>query len=124
MFMKDEKALAIFHLAQQQTLKGKLRWQQMEGSMSDVFEVVTPGGFTLRVYPHTTYDDSEGAGPPSLTLFDTADKMVFDITLDLTGVTESELRDLYVMSRRIALGIDAKLELILKDLSSMTENSD
>jgi hypothetical protein len=122
--MKDDKALAIFELALQKTIDGELPWQQATDSgMEDVFVCTTPGGFTLKAYPHTDYSGAEGEGPPSLTLFDGADQMIFDITSALDGVTEIELRKLYRLARRLGLGVDDKLDLILKDLESMNQES-
>jgi hypothetical protein len=122
--MKDDKALAIFQLALRRTVDGELSWQQSTGSgMEDVFECSTPGGFTLKAYPHTEYNTSAGEGPPSLTLFDATEQMVFDITSLLEGVTEVDLRRLYRAARRIGLGIDDKLDLILKDLEAMPKDS-
>ena len=122
--MKDDKALAIFELALQKTIDGELPWHQAPDSgMEDVFVCITPGGFTLKAYPHTDYSGPNGEGPPSLTLFDSTDQMVFDITSLLDGVTELELKKLYRLARRLGLRIDDKLDLILKDLESMNQES-
>ncbi|HZW92003.1 MAG TPA: hypothetical protein VFF64_03440 [Candidatus Eremiobacteraceae bacterium] len=124
--MRDEKALQVFLLTLQKTVDGEVSWRRLDNQeMDDVFEYDTAGGFNLRVFPHSTYDQDnpDGAGPPSLTIYDSSNQMVFDVTSELDGVALRDLDALYLKARSVALGIDDKLELVLRDLKALPVRS-
>jgi len=124
--MTEDKALEIFKLALQKTAAGEMHWEQLDASgFDEIYAHSTAGGFSLRAYPHSYYaENDQGEGPPSLTLFDASGKIVFDITSELKGITEEDLNQLYDRARVVALGIDDKLDLILKDLRSTPQGSE
>jgi hypothetical protein len=113
--MTEDKAREVFDLAEKKTRDSQLEWTAMDSD--DVFVVNTTSGFILRMYQHTSYDDVEGSGPPSLTLYDSADQIVFDVTSDI--VEPERLVKLYQLVKRRVGGTDEKLQLIINDLSSL-----
>ena len=118
--MPADKVLAIFEQAFEKTFDGTLNWQPSQ--QAGVFEFATPSGFLLKLFPHTDYTGSVGEGPPSLTLYDSGQQMIFDITDSVDGVTPDKLEELYDAARITALGIQDKLDAILEDLTDNMQN--
>jgi hypothetical protein len=115
--MTDEKVLTILRLTIERTNGKQLHWQVSENDDA-IFISKTASGSELRMYPHTDYDSGSGEGPPSLTLYDASGKMIVDITQGMDGVDLETLENLYEMVRRIAQGVDEKLDAILSDLTN------
>jgi hypothetical protein len=118
--MTDEKVLTILRLTIERTNSKHLHWQVSEHDDA-VFITKTASGSELRVYPHTNYDRGTGEGPPSLTLYDASGKMIVDITVGMDGVDLETLENFYEMVRRVAQGVDEKLDAILADLTNESD---
>jgi hypothetical protein len=114
------KALELFRLVASLTKENEMDWSPSEIS-EDIFESMTSGGFTLKVFPFKTSKDDDG--PPSLTVYGADDNMIFDITSDVDGLSAQELRDFYFAVRASALDIDAKLQAVIDDLTNAKEKA-
>jgi len=115
--MSDEdKALELFNLVARQTLEKAIDWTP-SNEIEDVFEFTTESGFTLKAYSFTSVETGDETGPPSLTVYGMDNKVIFDITSELKGVSEQALRAFYDNVRRSALDIDGKLQAVIDDLA-------
>ncbi len=116
--MKDERALKVFVVVLKKAAAGVLPWQPSK--FENIFEFKMPSGFLVRAYPYTSLDDDgDRIGAASLTLYDAAEELIFDITSDIDGVTVEGLEIIYREARRVALQVDAKLDAIARDLEEL-----
>ncbi len=105
--MEDSKVLSLLREAIEKTNAKKLPWA--ETAQEDVFVVPMKGKYTLKAYGFTRLVEDEKVGPPSITLYE-GDKILIDVSTDLPGVREEELRGLYDTIRRQALRLDEKID--------------
>jgi hypothetical protein len=113
--MTENKARELFDLVEQKTRDSQLEWKETD--IEDVYGTTTASGFVLKIYPYTIYVEEEPKGAASLTLYDSGDHLVFDITEDL--VESRRLNELYANVKRRALGTDEKLQVVINDLSNL-----
>jgi hypothetical protein len=112
-----EKARAVFELAEAKTTKSQLEWRYSDTDSGNVYSATTTNGFILKMYPFTTFDGEEPIGPASLTVYDNAEKLIFDITKDI--IKADRLNKLYQLVKYRSERTDEKLQLVIEDLSAL-----
>jgi hypothetical protein len=111
----NDRARAVFELAEAKTKSSQLEWRASDSD--EVYSASTPNGFILKMYPFTSFENNEPVGPPSLTVYDNAEKLIFDITQDV--VKSDRLGNLYQLVKYRAERTAEKLQMIIEDLSAL-----
>ena len=119
--MEDKKALKLFKSVLSKTRSGAIDWT----ATAEEAQYVAPlaGKFTLKVWPYTVIDDrGNELGPPSVTLHDTEDNLLVDMSEAIDGITRGELTELSAIAKRRALKIDEQMDEAQKALDQLSED--